>query len=151
MLATAVSRAGSAEALQSSLEKSILLLTLLTQWDELPCHHILLFSHFSNHNSLLISHDVNAPMERNNPMLLLQHERCYLSLLMAKYLCQRKFTDDHLVLTINTVTMIYSMERPGSSSSSTMGSLPLSEALIRAFSPEALHLCCHVKTGKDQM
>lgn len=40
-------------------------------------------------------------------MLLLQHERCYLSLLMAKYLCQRKFTADHLVLTINTVTEIY--------------------------------------------
>lgn len=50
-------------------------------------------------------------------MLLLQHERCYLSLLMAKYLCQRKFTADHLVLTINTVPVIYSVQRPGSSSS----------------------------------
>lgn len=120
VLTTTVPRAGSAQALQSSVEKSILLLTLLTQWDKYPCHHILPFTHFSNHNFLLISHDVNALMERNNPMLLLQHERCYLSLLMAKYLCQRKFTADHLVLTINTVTMIYSMER---SSRSTMGLL----------------------------
>lgn len=86
-------------------------------------------------------------MERNNPMLLLQHEHCYLSLLMAKYLCQRKFTADHLVLTINTVTVIYSMERP---SRSTMGPLHSSKALIWAFSQEALHLCCHVKADKDQ-
>lgn len=47
-------------------------------------------------------------------MLLLQHERCYFSLLMAKYLCQRKFTADRLVLIINTVNMIYSMEISGS-------------------------------------
>lgn len=94
-----------------------------------PCCHILPSAHFSNHNFLLISHDVNAPVERNNPMLLLQHERCYLSLLMAKYLCQRKFTADHLVLTINTVTKVYSVERSGSSRS-TMGPLCLSKALM---------------------
>lgn len=67
-------------------------------------------------------------MERNNPMLLLQRERCYLLLLMAKYLCQRKFTADHLVPTINTVPVIYSVESSGSSSS-TMGMPCLSRAL----------------------
>lgn len=60
-----------------------------------------------DHNFLLISLDVNAPTERNNLMLLLQHECCYLSLLMAKYLCQRKFTADHLVLAVNTANVIY--------------------------------------------
>lgn len=77
-------------------------------------------------------------MERNNPMLLLQHEHCYLSLLMAKYLCQRKFTADHLVLVINTVNMIYSMEISGSNRRGTMGPMNMSKTRILAFSEEAI-------------
>ena len=68
-------------------------------------------------------------MERNNPMLLLQHEHCYLSLLMAKYLCQRKFTTDHIVLIINTVNMIYSMEISGSNRRVTMWPVNVSKTL----------------------
>lgn len=58
---------------------------------------------------------------------------------MAKYLRQRKFTADHLVLIINTVNMIYSMGISGSNRRGTMWSVNVSKTLILAFSEEAIH------------
>lgn len=129
--------------------KHFLCLTVL--WDKCPCHQLeggkgVLWAlcsswscrpHFPSDFS-----QCEAPTERTNPMVLLQQQRCYLSLLMAKYLCQRKFTADHLVLTINTVNMIYSMEISGSNRKDSVWQWMWSKTLILVLAKESTH--CHL-------
>lgn len=127
------------------------------EWDKCPCHQLeggkgVLLAlcsswsfrpHFPSDFS-----QCEAPTERTNPTVLLQQQRCYLSLLMAKYLCQRKFTADRLVLIINTVNMIYSMEISGSNRKDAVWQWIWSKTLILVLAKESTH--CHLSCTKAE-